>query len=99
MTILDQMLSQFGGVNIGELAGRLGITEAQVQSALGALGTNLSQPGSTVDAAAQQTGLPTDTIQQLLASIGGEDMLQRVTGALSQGGGLEAITSGLFGKN
>jgi predicted ArsR family transcriptional regulator len=99
MTILDQMLSQFGGVNIGELAGRLGITEAQVESALGALGTNMPQPGSTIDGAAQQTGLPTETIRQLLDAIGGEAMLQRITGALSQGGGLEAITSGLFGKN
>lgn len=99
MGILDSALSQFAGVDIAGLASRLGLSEAQVQSILGALGTVQPDPGNHIDAAAAQAAVSPDKVQQLLDAIGGQDKLDQIVGALSQGGGIESVMSGLFGKS
>ena len=96
MSLLDQALSQLGGADLAAIAGKAGLTPQQVESAIAALGRSMPEPGDTVGGAAAKTGLPVEAIQQVLQHMGGEEMLARVTGALSQGGGIGGVLSGLF---
>lgn len=98
MSILDQALSQFGGTNLDAIAGKVGLTPEQVQSAVAALGRSMPEPGDTAGLAAAKTGLPVETVQQVLQHLGGEDTLARITGALSEGGGIGSVLSGLFSR-
>lgn len=98
MSLFEQAVQQFGGMDFSELAGKVGLTQPQVESAIAALGRSAPEPGDTAGLAAAKTGLPVEQLQQLLQHIGGEDVLARVTGALSQGGGIEGVLSGLFSK-
>lgn len=98
MTILDQAVTQLCGVSIADIAEQTGLTEPQAESALAALGRSAPEPEDTATAAADRAELPEDKVRAVLDAIGGEDGLARLTGALSQGGGLAAAKSGLFGK-
>lgn len=99
MTMLNEMLRTVSGIDIDSLAGRVGLTPAQVESAVAALGRAEPEPGDTADLAASKAGLPRDAVAEVMAAIGGEDGLRRIVGGLSQGGGLAAAMSGLFGKD
>ena len=99
MTMLNEMLHTVSGIDIDSLAGRVGLTPAQVESAVAALGRAEPEPGDTVEQAASKAGLPRDAVAEVMAAIGGEDGLRRIVGGLSQGGGLAAAMSGLFGKD
>ncbi len=98
MSLLDQALSQFGGTDLSAIAGKVGLTPEQVESAVAALGRSMPEPGDTVGGAAAKTGLPVDAVQAVLQHMGGEDVLARLTGALSQGGGIGGVLSGLFSR-
>lgn len=98
MSLLDQALSQFGGTDIAAIADKVGLTPQQVESAVAALGRSMPEPTDTVTTAADRTGLPVDAVQAVLQHMGGEDILARVTGALSQGGGIGGVLSGLFSR-
>ncbi|MBV9900536.1 MAG: hypothetical protein JOZ90_05500, partial [Alphaproteobacteria bacterium] len=68
-----------------------------------ALGVAHPEPGDTVETAAAQTGLPDDTLQEIVGHIGGEGALAQFSSLLqSDGGGLAGklggLASGLFGK-
>ncbi|HEU4960938.1 MAG TPA: hypothetical protein VFT56_11070 [Sphingomonas sp.] len=99
MSLLDDMTREVSGVDLTTLADRLGLTPAQAESALAALGRAEPEPGDTADLAAAKAGLPRDQVARLLEAIGGEDGLRRIVGALSQGGGIASVTSGLFAKD
>lgn len=108
MGILDGVLGQFGGggLDLASLGAHVGLTPEQVQMALAALAQAHPQPGDTATQAAGATGLPADTLQQLMTHIGGEEMLGKFGGLLGGaggvGGGLGGLASGLggaFGKN
>jgi hypothetical protein len=103
--MLDGLLGQLGdGNQIAELAGRLGISEAQVQQGMAALGQAHAEPGDTVASAASATGLSTDTLQQLVGAIGGEGALGQISGMIDRDGDgnplndLSGIASRLFGR-
>ncbi|UAK24406.1 hypothetical protein [Sphingomonas nostoxanthinifaciens] len=103
MSMFDGLLGQVAGnVDIGNLAEKVGLSPEQVEQAVQALGQAHPQPGDTVDAAAAQTGLPADTLQQIVAHIGGEGALGRFAALLGEqpegglGGMLGGLASGLF---
>lgn len=87
MDFLNNIVGQLGGTDkIAALARQVGLSEAQVQSAMAALGQAAPQPGDTVTTAAQSTGLPMEKLNELLAQVGGEDALKKVTGFLDRDG-------------
>lgn len=103
MSMLDAVLGQLAGQDLGGLAGKVGLTPEQVQMALHALGRAQPQPGDTASTAASDTGLPVDAMHQILAQLGGEGGLGQVIGALggagggAGGGGLGGMLGGLAG--
>ncbi|MGN6374766.1 MAG: hypothetical protein ACTHMG_04345 [Sphingomonas sp.] len=99
MTLLNQMIQAASGADIDEIAKRVGLTPAQVESAIAALGRAEPEPRDTVDQAADKAQLPHDAVAKVFEAIGGEDGLRRIVGGLSQGGGLAGAMSGLFGKD
>jgi hypothetical protein len=103
--MLDGILGSLGGNAVIEnLAAKVGLSPEQVQSAVAALGAAHPQEGDTVTAAAASTGLPIDTLQELLGHLGGEGALASVTGLLDRDGNgspLNEITDmigGFFSK-
>ena len=88
MGLIDTILSQLGSnVDVANLATKVGLPQDQVEQAIAALSQAHTEPGDTVEGAAQTTGLPTDTLQQIVGHIGegGE-------------GGAGGLLSGLAGK-
>lgn len=103
MSMLDTILGQVAGHDLSGLAGKVGLTPEQLQMALAALHQAHPQPGDTATQAAQQTGLPTSALQQVLSQIGGEGALGQLGGVLGSGGaggvgGLGGALGGLMGR-
>jgi len=114
MSILDTIMNQMGG-GVGQaveqqvagmIAQKMGLDPAMVQSAVGALMQNHTQPNDTVQAAAEQTGIAPDMMSQILGQIGGEgalgSLLGHATGGAAQpdggiGGALGGMLGGLMG--
>ncbi len=87
MDFLNNIVGQMGGIDkIASLAKQVGLSEAQVKSAMAALGKAAPEPGDTVTTAAQSTGLPMDKLQDLLAKVGGEGAFTKLTGFLDRDG-------------
>jgi hypothetical protein len=103
MSVVNDLLGQLpGNLDVQNLAAKVGLTPEQTETAVAALGQAHPQPGDTVETAAATTGLPTDTLQQIVGHIGGEGSLGQFAGLLSESGGAEGILgklSGLWGKS
>ncbi len=103
MSMLDGILGQLAGnVDIASLAERVGLSHEQAALAVQALGLAHPQPGDTVTTAAAQTGLPANTLQQIVAHLGGESALGQLAGMLGEGGaggGLGGTLGGMLGKS
>jgi len=101
MGMLDGLLSQLGSnVDVQNMAAKVGISPEQAESAITALAQAHPEPGDTVQTAAQNTGLSTDVLQQIVGHIGGEGALGRFAGLLNEQGGLSGLSglaSSLFG--
>lgn len=87
MSMMDMVLGQLAGQDLGGLASKVGLTPQQVEMAIHALGRAQPQPGDTAGVAAEHTGLPVDAMQQILGHLGGEGALGGILGALGGGGG------------
>ncbi|MDY7525919.1 hypothetical protein [Sphingomonas sp. 10B4] len=103
MGMLDGLLGQVTqNVDVKNLAEKIGLTPDQIESAVAALGQAHAAPGDTVATAAETTGLPTDTLQQILAHLGGEGALAGFASQLAGQGGvlgqLGGLAEGFFGK-
>ena len=105
MGMLDGLLGQVAGnVDIANLAEKVGLSPEQAEQAIAALGQAHPEPGDTVASAAQSTGLPADTLQQIVGHIGGEGALGRFASLLGEQGGDGGIggmlggLSGMFGN-
>ena len=105
MGLLDGILGQIGGSDqVAGLASKLGLSAEQVQSAMAALGKAHAEPGDTVEAASASTGLPTDKLNELVAGMGGEGALGKISGLIDRDGDgnplndLAGIAGKLFGK-
>ena len=98
MAMLDAILAQVGGGHdLAGLAGKVGLTPQQVESAVAALGRSAPEPGDTAGLAAAKTGLPVEALQQILGHLGGEGGLGQIVGMLEQGG-LAGLASGFFSR-
>jgi hypothetical protein len=88
MSFLDGILNQVSdNATIDNLAAKVGLSPEQVEQAVAALGQAHSAEGDTVTTAAQQTGLPVDTLNAIVGHIGGEGSLGRFASLLQQDGG------------
>ena len=88
MGMLDCLLAQLGpDFDLANLGSKVGLSKEQVEQAVQALGVAHPQPGDTVQAAAQQTGLAPDVLQQIVGHIGGEGSLARFAQLIQQQGG------------
>ncbi|MBA2935353.1 hypothetical protein HZF05_14800 [Sphingomonas sp. CGMCC 1.13654] len=102
MGMLDGLLGQIGSnVDIENLATKIGLPADKVEEAVHALGVAHPQEGDTAEIAAQQTGLPTDTLNQIIGHIGGEGSLAEFSNILHSdaGSGIMGKLGGLFGGN
>jgi hypothetical protein len=90
----------------GMIAQKMGIDQSMVESALGALMQNHTQPNDTVQASAEQTGISPDIMGQIMGHIGGEgalgSLIGQIGGAQQQAGGdlmgqLGGLVGGLMG--
>jgi hypothetical protein len=96
MSMLDGLLGQLAGnVDIKNLAAKVGLSPEQVESAVAALGQAHPEPGDTVQTAAENTGLPTDILQQIVGHIGGEGSLGQFASMLGEQGGIGGLLGGL----
>ena len=102
MSMLDGLLGQLSGnATVTNLAAQVGLTPAEIETALAALAAAHTAPTDTVSTAADQSGLPQDKLQDILGHLGGEGALGNLAGMLGQGGagaGLGGMLGGLFGK-
>lgn len=97
MSMLDGLTG--GGMNLGALAGRVGLSEEQVKQGLAALMQASKENGDAVAAAQAKTGLPLDKLQGLLAAVGGEGGLGAAGALLGGGGGdVGGALSGALGR-
>lgn len=90
MSMLDSIL---GGMNVGEdsigaIAQKLGVDPALVSKGVAALGKSHAEPGDTVETAAQQTGLDSGMLGNIVNQIGGEDGLGQISEVLNSDEGL-----------
>ncbi|MFC0686058.1 hypothetical protein [Novosphingobium clariflavum] len=84
MGLFDGILGQVSEhPDVANLAGQLGIEPATAEKAIAALGFAHQQEGDTAELAAAKTGLGVDTIQQIIASIGGEGSLGQFASMLA----------------
>ncbi len=112
MSILDTVMSQFGGQMgqeveaqvAGMIASKLGIDPATAQTAITALTAAHTAPTDTVETAAAQTGMSTDVLSQIMHHIGGEGALGSLASVIGQqqqgegeGGGIAGALTGMLG--
>jgi hypothetical protein len=105
MGMLDGLLGKISEhVDIGNLATKVGLTEAQAQGAVAALGQSHTEAGDTVTLAAEKTGLPTDKLTEIVSQIGGEGSLASFASMIDKDGDgnplndITGMIGGLFGK-
>jgi len=88
MSLFDGILNQVSGTaTVQNLAAKVGLSPEQIEQAVAALGQAHTAPGDTVTTAAEQTGLPTDKLQEIVGHIGGEGALGRFASLLEQDSG------------
>jgi len=88
MSLFDGILNQVSGTaTVQNLAAKVGLSPEQVEQAVAALGQAHTAPGDTVTTAAEQTGLPTGKLQEIVGHIGGEGALGRFASLLEQDSG------------
>jgi hypothetical protein len=104
--MLDGLVGQLAGnVDVKNLAEKVGLNPEQVEGAIDALAKAHPQPGDTVSQAAGETGLDPETLQRIVAQLGGEGSLGHFASLIGGGGGgggsdgLLGSLGGLFGKS
>ena len=100
MSMLDSILGQVGGsVDIKNLAAKVGLSPDQTEQAVAALAQAHVQPGDTAGQAAAATGLPTDTLQQIVGHIGGEGSLGQFASLLQGDQGIMGKLGGMLDRD
>ena len=106
MALFDQLLgAAHDHPTVKNMADKLGISPADAEKGIAALGEAHHEPGDTVGLAAQKTGLDADTLERIVEQIGGEGSLARFTQILDKDHNgnpfddLAGLAGGLFGKD
>jgi ATP phosphoribosyltransferase regulatory subunit HisZ len=87
MSILNSILGQVSETaTVQNLAAKVGLSPEQVEQAVAALGKAHFMESDTVTTAAEQTGLPTDKLNEIVGHIGGEGALGRFASMLQEDG-------------
>lgn len=106
MSIFDNLLKGLGGApdDVVNLAAKVGIDPATAEKAIAALGKAHQMQGDTVEGASAATGLPQETLQQIVQAIGGEGSLTEFANILDRDGDgnplndLTNLAKGFFNK-
>jgi len=95
MSLFDEILGRVNETaTVKNLAAKVGLQPEQIEQAVAALGQAHLREGDTVKTASEETGLPTDKLNEIVQHIGGEGSLGQFASILQSEGG----TSGVFGR-
>jgi hypothetical protein len=98
MSIFDQILGQISSnVDIKNLAAKVGIDPAMVETAIAGLAAGHAAPTDTVETAAANTGIDAGILQQIVGHIGGEGSLASFATAASQHPDAAGLIGNLLG--
>lgn len=92
MGMLDGIMSQLGGADIGGLAEKFGLPKEMAEKAVAALGQSHAEPGDTIESAAAKTGLDPATLSQMASQLGGEGGLGKLSEMLQGNSALSGLT-------
>ncbi|MCC6926038.1 MAG: hypothetical protein IT549_09470 [Novosphingobium sp.] len=92
MGMLDGIMSQLGGADIGGLAEKFGLPPEMAEKAVAALGQSHAEPGDTIEGAAAKTGLDASTLSQMAQQLGGEGGLGKLSEMLQGNSALSGLT-------
>jgi ATP phosphoribosyltransferase regulatory subunit HisZ len=96
MSILNSILGKVSGdATVQNLAAKVGLSPEQAEQALAALAHAHTQDGDTVQTASQNTGIPSDTLSQIVQHVGGEGSLGQFASLLEAQGGASSLLGGL----
>lgn len=105
MSIFDSILDKVGdNPTVDNLATKLGIDKEQAMRAIAGLAEGHKAEGDTIEAAAAQTGLSANILEQVREHIGGEGSLGSFAAMLDKDGDGNPVNDvmgglgGLFGK-
>ena len=104
---INSILQSIGGApdDVANLAERVGIDPAMAERAIAALGITHQQEGDTVELAAEQTGMDTNVLNQIVEHIGGEGSLTNFANMIDRDGDgnplddIADMAKGLFGRS
>ena len=92
MGMLDGILGQLGGADIGGLAEKFGLPKELAEQAVAALGQSHAEPGDTIEGAAAKTGLDPAMLGQMAQQLGGEGGLGKLSEMLQGNSALSGLT-------
>lgn len=92
MGMLDGILGQLGGADIGGLAEKFGLPPEMAEKAVAALGQSHAEPGDTIAGAAAKTGIDPSTLSQMAQQLGGEGGLGKLSELLQGNSALSGLT-------
>ncbi|HCF25578.1 MULTISPECIES: hypothetical protein [unclassified Novosphingobium] len=92
MGMLDGILGQLGGSDVGGLAEKFGLPPELAEKAVAALGQSHAEPGDTIAGAAAKTGLDPATLSQMAQQLGGEGGLGKLSEMLQGNSALSGLT-------
>ncbi len=91
MGLLDGVLGQLGGANVGALAEKFGLPPELAEKAVAALGQSHAEPGDTIAGAAAKTGLDAGMLGQMAEQLGGEGGLEKLNGMMKDNPALSGV--------
>lgn len=98
MSLFDQILGQISSnVDVKNLAAKVGIDPAMVETAIAGLAAGHAAPTDTVETAAANTGIDAGVLQQIVGHIGGEGSLASFATMLTQHPDAANALGGLLG--
>jgi ATP phosphoribosyltransferase regulatory subunit HisZ len=93
MGMLDEVLGQLGGSDVGAIAEKFGLPPELAEKAVAALGQSQAEPGDTIAGAAAKTGIDAGTLGQIADQLGGEAGLEKLNGLIKDNPALSGIAS------
>lgn len=97
MGLFDSILGQVSNhADVANLAQKVGLDQSVVEKAIAALGVAHQQEGDTLQGAAQQTGLDTGILSQIVEQIGGEGSLTQFASLIGRD---PSAIAGFFDKD